>query len=332
MTERIDAYASWRHYVDHLAPIWLALPEEHRGTFYVTSDIAWWASRPGAPHPVDVVVGRPDRTQRGMVLVAGIRDHHDVNPRRTVLLNHGAGQSYRNGRGAEAYAGGPNRERVALNLEPGPLAAKAAADAGQRFVEVGCAKLDPWHAPLYAQASDSGLVAVGFHHQPPQHCAEQMTAWPHYVDAWPDLARRFRLLGHGHPRGWQRTADQWTKIAVEAEPDFAQVLNRAAVYVTDASSTGVEFASTGRPVIWCNAPWYRRDVDHGGRFWSWLDHSLSVDESAQLPEVIAHALNLASDQPYWYDKQRPMVEECYVATDGRATERATSAIVELLTS
>ena len=36
---RIDAWASWRHMADHLAPIWEALPPEHRGTFYAPRDV-----------------------------------------------------------------------------------------------------------------------------------------------------------------------------------------------------------------------------------------------------------------------------------------------------
>lgn len=327
---QIDGYASLRHYADHLSSIWLALPDEHRGTFYAPHDVAAWMMRPGAPHPVEATIGFPDRTSNAPVLVAGIKDHHDVNPRRTVLLNHGAGQSYTGGRGAEAYAGGPNRERVLLNLEPGPLGAKASANAGQPYVEVGCAKLDPWHSGERSTDTwPNRIVAVGFHHQPPQHCPEQQTAWGHYDSAWPRLAQEFALLGHGHPRGWERTANHWATLGVEAEPDFAQVLDRAAVYVTDISSTGVEFASTGRPVIWCNAPWYRRNVEHGGRFWEWLDHSLYVNELDDLAPSIRYALSARYNLERF---QAPMVESVYVATDGRAAERASGAIVALLTS
>ena len=44
---------------------------------------------------------------------------------------------------------------------------------------------------------------------------------------------------------------------IEYVPDFDDVLRRADVYACDNSSTLYEFASTGRPVVVLNAPWYR---------------------------------------------------------------------------
>lgn len=322
----IDAYASWRHYADHLAPVWAALPEESRGCFYATPEVITWLSRPTAPVRVEASPGFPDRAAKHPVLVAGFTDHHAVRPRQTVLLNHGAGQSYLGSvaKGNECYSGGPGRERVLLHLEPGPLAAKRTADAGQPFVEVGAPKLDPWHVGRRVMPSDP-VVAFGFHHEA-RGCAEQRSALPYYREAIEALSGRVTLLGHGHPRGWERTANWWSKLGVEAEPDFARVLDRATVYVTDTSSTGVEFASTGRPVIFCSAPWYRRDIDHGGRFWDWTDHALHVQDPADL----ATAVRVAQGWPALLERQQAIVESVYCATDGRATERAVAAVVDLV--
>lgn len=331
LSVKVDAYCSLRHYLDHLAPVWLALPEEMRGELIATPEVIAWGQRPGARHPVQALGGFPDRRRRSPVLVAGFTDHHAVRPRPTIMLNHGAGQSYAGdpqARGHEAFSGGPGRERVLLHIEPGALAAKATAAAGRPFVAVGSPKLDPWHDGSCHVDHDSAKIAVGFHHDargggPP----EQRSALAHYSGILQRLARRFDLIGHGHPRSWDRTAHMWAKLGVRAEPDFARVLDEAAVYVTDTSSTGLEFASTGRPVIFCSAPWYRRDVDHGGRFWEWTRHALHVEEPEELLVTVAQAL---ADPKEAVAKQWPMVDQVYLQRDGQAAQRAAAAIVSLL--
>lgn len=359
----IDAWASVRNYADHMAPVWAALPAELRGRFCAPAEVVAWLNRPGAPVPIpDAVECFPDRRSKDPVLVAGFTDHHAVRPRPTVLMNHGAGQSYfgdPTAKGNECYAGGPGRERVLVHLEPGDLAARATAAAGQPFAVVGCPKLDPWHA-LRRDVPDLGLggesqttagaagsrpsgceaiggsnayspqgrpvVAVGFHHDA-RGCPEQRTALPHYADALRGLASEVSVLGHGHPRSWERTHNMWTKWGVTTEPDFFRVLDGADVYVTDNSSTAVEFASVGKPVVLCSAPWYRRDVHHGGRFWTWTDHMAHVSEPGDLAEVVAGVL--AAPQAA-VSAQWPVVASSYVACDGRATERAVAAIRSVL--
>lgn len=328
---KIDAYCSLRHYLDHVAPIWRALPEHLRGTLIAPQDVAAWGRRSGAPHPVEAVQGFPDRRSRQPVIVASFTDHHAVRPRPTVLVNHGAGQSYlgdQNARGHEAFSGGPGRERVLLHIEPGPLAAMQTAKAGQSYAMVGSPRLDPWHDGSCRVDHQSRVVAIGFHHNARQGgCVEQWSALEHFRPVLADLAQRFDLLGHGHPRSWDRTSHMWGTLGVRAEPDFAKVLDQAAVYVTDTSSTGPEFASTGRPVIFCSAPWYRRHVKHGGRFWEWPQHALHVEEPGDLADAIATAL---SDPSELVARQWPMVDGVFAAEDGQAAQRAAEAIVSLL--
>jgi len=330
VAEQIDAYCSWTHYADHVAPIWNALPPEVRGRFYGPPEVASWLRRNGAAHPVQVAGPWPPKDRRLPVLVASFSDHHAVRPRPTVIANHGAGQSYfgdPDARGQECYAGGPGRERAILQLEPGPLAGRAASAAGYRFEMIGSPRLDHWHSD--PPRPDNGVVAFGFHHTGLNGPPEQRSAFPEYRDAIAAVCAGLgaRALGHGHPRSWQRFADWWERIGVRAEPDFEVVLAQADVYVTDNSSTGVEFASTGRPVIWCSTPAYRRGVDHGGRFWHWTEHSLHVEQ----PSNLAWAVGRALAEPYTLSiMQRPMVADVFAATDGRAAQRAADAIVSVL--
>lgn len=330
MAEHIDAYASWRHFADHLAPVWLALPEEVRGRFFGPPEVAAWLRRPAAPYPVSVDDHWPGRKRRFPVLVASFGDHHAVRPRPTVIVNHGAGQSYLGdpaARGHECFAGGPGRERALLHLEPGPLAGRAAAAAGYRFEMIGSPRLDHWHrSPARPRR---GVVAFGFHHTGMNGPPEQRSAFPHYREAIACMCAQLghRALGHGHPRSWSRYADFWGSIAVPHVEDFEAVLAEADVYVTDISSTGVEFASTGRPVVWCSSPDYRRGVDHGGRFWDWPRHSLHVER----PEALAAAIHTAeARQSAVVAMQAPMVADVFAAVDGRAAERAAQAIVRTL--
>lgn len=326
---KVDAYCSLRHYLDHLAPVWLALPDEVRGTLIAPPDVLAWGQRSGAPHPVTGALGFPDRRSRDPVLVASFPDHYAVRPRPTVMVNHGAGQTYlgdAQARGNECYSGGPGRERVLLHLEPGALAARQSEQAGMPYAVVGSPRLDPWHDGSCRVDHASAKVAIGFHHNG-RGCPEQRTALTHYEPVLYSLRDQFDLIGHGHPRSWDRTAHMWSKLGVRAESDFARVLDEAAVYVTDTSSTGVEFASTGRPVIFCSAPWYRREVDHGGRFWEWPRHALHVEDPAYLLDAVTTALD---DPDPLVKCQQPMVEQVFWQCDGEAAQRAAAAIVRLL--
>lgn len=317
----INAFASWRHFADHLLPIWRALPDELRGSFYAPRDVIAWHPKAG------LVEGLP--RDASPVLVAGFGDHHTVRPRRTILVNHGAGQTYGANplaKGNEAFSGGPGRERVILHLEPGQMAARASQAAGHRFAEVGMPFLDPWHhtRPIPQRA----LVAVALHHNG-RGAPEQMPAWPHYAAAFALLADSVELVGHGHPRGWERVANQWARLGVTPEPDFARVLDRAALLVTDISSAGPMFASTRRPVVWLSAPWHLSAPASGGRFHAWteaVEHAGGhVTDPDDLVDQVRRAL--AVPEPI-VAAQQPIIDDVFCATDGGAAERAVAAICQ----
>jgi CDP-glycerol glycerophosphotransferase (TagB/SpsB family) len=158
---------------------------------------------------------------------------------------------------------------------------------------------------------------------------EARSALPHYDAVLPALANdpRWHLLGHGHPRLWGRIARRWAELGVERVPEFADVLDRADVFVCDNSSALYEFASTGRPVVVLNTPIYRRDVEHGLRFWSEADVGVQVDHACDLADAIALAL---TDPPSVARRRSEIVRAVCPLADGRATQRAVEAICAVL--
>ena len=326
----IDVFCTQSHYRTHIAPIWHALPPEERGT--------WWAAGSEAD------AGNPEGLpgwRRGyppgnrLTVVAGFLDYAWC-PGPTVYLEHGAGQTYdgdptdTTATGHEAYSGSRGHDRARLFLCPSETVAARWRERYETVpaVAVGCPKLDWWHThPAAGGGGSQPTVAITFHADN-RLCPETTTAWRHYEAGLPaavtDLrAAGWRVIGHGHPRLWKDLRWFWQRIGVEPVEDFNLVLRDADVLVVDNSSTGPEFASTGRPIVWMNAPWYRRHVDHGGRFWRWTDGVPTVDEPGQLAQVLTNAMYGPTD-----GRDR-MVADVYVAADGKAAARAAEAILDI---
>lgn len=333
---RLDFYASERQYVEHLAPIWHALPAERRGVFYVR-----YAARDRAAaerlETVEAlhrrhVVPASDRT----IVVASFGDYEAVPDRaRVVFVEHGAGQRYSGeGPNPSHYAGGPGRERVVLFVCPSETVAEAnrIIYPHAAAVAVGCPKLDPWHAGDRGHtwppvAPRRPVVAVSFHFDYPGH-PEARNAWRYYRHALRRLltigSPRAHVIGHAHPRQLGIVKGTYRSLGIEVVAEFEDVLDRADVYVADNSSTLFEFASTTRPVVFLNAPWYRRDVEHGLRFWSGSVIGHHVNEPPELGAVVERALAepACDDETY-----RRIMGEVYAHRDGKAAARAARAIL-----
>jgi glycosyltransferase involved in cell wall biosynthesis len=104
-------------------------------------------------------------------------------------------------------------------------------------------------------------------------------------------------------------------------------MERADLYIMDHMSTLYEFASTGRPVVVLNTPWYRRDVEHGLRFWEYAD----VGVNCEHPNDLEKCINLALQDPLEQKMKRERAcNAVYAYRDGMCTERAAKAIIEFL--
>jgi hypothetical protein len=317
---KVDALASEEHFASHIRPVYERLPDDCRGAFF--------SSRKRLVTPSD----RP-------TLVSSFGDLNAARQagRPVILMEHGAGQTYRGLDGQllrhTSYAGGRNRYGVVLALVPGPAARRAYEESGTLegrapVVEIGVPKLDVWHdGTLQPTLSSPPTVVVSFHWDC-KVVPETRSAWRRFLPRVLPLAARndVRVVMHAHPRLRRDVVPVYAKHELPYEPTFDRVLETASVYVCDNSSTMYEFASTGRPVVVLNDRIYRRDVEHGLRFWeaselgphvAWTDESLvpAVQRALEDPERDRAA-------------RRAAVAVAYAHVDGRATDRAVAAILE----
>jgi hypothetical protein len=323
MATAIDVLARERHFADHLIPTWLALPQRQRGTFYVHPNMLEQAAAVGI-EAVDVTQA-PEAGP--LTLVASYRDLKCARSlgRLAVYSEHGAGQTYA-GVNSGSYIGALDRAGVVATLVPGRLAAErhSAVHPTIPAIQVGCPKLDAHHRNKRAVRTKP-VVAISFHWQC-RVCSETRGAFNHYRRVLPALAERFELIGHGHPRALKSMRRHYEKAGIEVVEDFEEVIERADIYAIDNSSTMYEWASLDRPVVVLNAPWFRRKVEHGLRFWSHAD----VGPMAAGPHDVGDAIEAAiADATEVTSRRREIVRDVYMACDGKAAKRAASAVKEI---
>ncbi len=324
---KVDALATLSHYAAHIAPIWHALPEENRGNFYTVPGGKPHIERHGIE---PAVITR--RAPRGdITLVAAYRDLRRAYRlgRKCVYMQHGNGQTFRE-KHHLAYLGGKLAPGIELVLVPHQRCLEVMTTEAKTAV-IGCPKLDKWHPAKPKTRGKPPVVAISWHWDGP-HCPETRSAWPHYQTVLPLLktmedAGEITVLGHGHPLLLSRLVPEYERLGIAWTADFEEVLETADVYVNDSSSTLYEFCSLDRPAVVMNAPWYRRDVEHGLRFWANADVGVQVDHPDEVPAAIRRALK----DPRSQQKARKRgVEAAYAFTDGRCAERAAEAILAAL--
>lgn len=283
---KIRLFARKPHYRAHLTPIWEKLPAEYKleGPFQQFDRL--------------LIAGGPD-----------IRHGHPY-----IYVEHGAGQSY-TGVSVPGYAGGSGHDACELFICPneGVAARWLARYPDIPVAVVGCPRLDAYHGHV----PPPNTVAITFHfdlHLVP----ETRTAFQHYAASLGQVVNEYRsqgwhVLGHAHPRFTKRLKPYWQRLGVDWTDD---PLWDASVLIADNTSLLAEFLALGRPVVALNAPWYRRNVHHGGRFWEWpLTY---IDGPDNLIALVLDELSPPDWHPYAY-------------ADGKASERAVAAIVSVLT-
>lgn len=309
----LDFLACESQFLDHAAPVWHATDLGIRGRFLVDAALLDRAARLGiAAEAIDADVirasSRPPTASPGdgpMAFVASIGDTkigRRLGYRRFAFMEHGAGQAYigqagPNGRNP-SYPGGVDREDTELFLVPNEYSAALwrSSYPDARVEVIGSPRLDSLPGRQLDPIAPGTTIAVSFH-WPAYVCPESGTAVGTFGPALASLARRFHVIGHAHPKGdWPtRMKRIYRQAGIEFVPDFDEVCRRADLYAVDNSSTMFEFAATGRPVVVLNARDYRRNVNHGLRFWDAAHVGVNVDAPGDLAPSVERALEDGGD-------------------------------------
>ena len=323
----IHAYGSLSHYAAHLAPILRALPDRIRGRM--------WTPREGLPWGTELPP-MVEHDPTAWFLVASLADMQRLHGHPLIYVEHGAGQTYVGHEQHGSYSGGDHRAfDVRLYLSPNETVADRWRANGSPAIAVGCPRLDQHAGVAIARDSrvadpDHRPVVAFTWHWLCELVTETFTAWPAYERDHMDAVLTLRdagcqVIGHAHPRFQRVMAEWYTRNGIPFLRDLDDVLARADVLAADNTSALPEAAAVGMPVVWINAPQWRRNVQHGGRFWEWPTGQVQVDHS---PDLAAAVLDALVDPPDVRAMREAMVARIYDRPVGTATPAAVAAVIE----
>ena len=252
---KFHVLTSTPHYREHALAVFDHLQEELKG--YVSS--------------------RPKKYDKNdIVLIAGFADLGALPPQqRVVYIEHGAGQNYLLTKYPEYYHGSTHPENVIGYICPRRAVARS---WGRPAFAAGSPVCDPH--PLVTDHEQPILVWT--HHWDAQRVApEARSALPWYGDSLEQIVKRveaqgFKFVGHHHPRD-KMLPNVWKRLGVPVE-SASWVRENVDLLVCDNSSMMYECAYLCRHVLALNAPWYRREVEHGLRFWDWQGQQINDPE------------------------------------------------------
>jgi hypothetical protein len=321
-----------------MAPVYRALPATRRGAFTAPIELVDYARVQIGEGNLEIYNDRTPRGE-GPILVASYGEIARAarNPARKILhMEHGTGHAF----GKSPYPNGRKGKRDLVDLFLAPNAYTAGLISLVRSTPVkviGTPKMDEWVAGqdpsslLSAPRNTPPVIAIAFHWgdkhaQPP----ESGSAWEHYKHILPALRERYTLIGHGHPLAMDVYQREFKRLGIEWVPDFREVLRRADLYINDLSSTLYEFLLTGKPVVVLNAPWFRRNVFWGIRFWDYSEVGINVEDPNDLIGAIDRTI--AEYGTICMEARRRAVKDLYPYAGYsavRAVEVITSYLEEL---
>lgn len=312
------ALATFSHYQDHLWPI----IDELRTRGHTVHSFTTWQNGGFAEyrHPSQLTDIHPV-----VWLTASAMDAQRVEPAMTVYVEHGAGQSYDADMRSVKHSSYSNGVIVnaALFLCPNLFTlARRMRNCDVPAAAVGSPRLDQY--PIGNHEGVERAVAFAWHWSC-ELVPETQSAFDHYLQDLQHIAIELRRNGytpvaHAHPRIARRVRWHLERKGFEWW-DIDDVMNKAAVLCADNTSVMYEFAHVDRPIVVLNAPWYRRHVHHGLRFWECIPGE-QVDE----PEEVVPAIRQALSNDPWAAERSKVRDLVFPLQDGHATGRACDLI------
>jgi hypothetical protein len=297
----IDFFARKSHFLDHSVPIHIEMGGF--GNFYVPPSLEEYALKSGVkPYVLKPMTKGNDQEVApplagNPLVVASIGDFEmawNAGRRSIILMEHGPGLTFP---GNSSYAGNFGlRAKAQLTLAPNQLVYNktAASIPNMKQEIIGTPMLDPLFENFFFRETfpSKPTIAIAFHWDGSRVAPEAGNAYRHYSRILPTLAKQslFKLIAHGHPRNLKELAPYYESIGIEVVYDFREVTSRAQILINDCSSIAYMFLATGNPVILLNAPWFRRNVNHGLRFWEYTDIGEMVDSPGELLNAIDKTL------------------------------------------
>lgn len=292
----VDFLARSPYLVPHLVPIWDKLDPSERGVFYANGAEVENALAMEIDNRFLVAYQDGGDCGDNPIVTAAYGDAvraADYNTQRpVVLMEHGIGLTF----GKAAYADGlGQREKLSLMpVQSEYVLRKVHPEIAHKpHPVVGMPKMDAWAREFdkpHIMPKTPTLV-IAFHHgDKNSRPGETGSAWEHYIDILPILARKYKLMVHFHPTSGPLIREACARLGLEVVQNFKSVLKLADVFINDASSTAYEFCVTGKPVILLNAPWFNRKSRYGIRFWDYADIGEQVDEPDRLDAAIQNVI------------------------------------------
>ncbi len=305
----MDFVATQTHYIDHMAPVYKALPESQ---FLVTRPhLVKHARR----HGIEATLIKELNSEE--ILCASFRNAiwAAQSGANVYYMEHGVGVS---GSLKKAY------KKLQMFLCPNSFVKNIYSRAYPRIPAhiVGSPLVDSL-AQIPKQENEKPVVAFSFHFEKAKARPDRKSALGFYSEILPEIAKReeYRVIGHGHPLN-EVLPSIYESAQIEYVRYFADVVTQADLYVCDRSSTIFEFAALGRPVLLLNIPEYEKLPNHGLRFWKAATVGLQCDGPGELHEMILAAL----EDPVNVKQKRDDVVSWLVPYRGEAAQRAAKAL------
>lgn len=310
----VDVIASQAHYLDHLRPVWKAIPPGSKNVAVVPPHLHTYAEGLGFR------VGQAGYGDTA--LTAGWRDARGAQSyRRVALMEHGVGQTY--DVRSPGYANGLGRFGVDLFLCPNDRVARANAhpDNQAEVRVIGSPLLDELdRLPPIRKRFD---LAFTTHYDASDVTPEAGTGFEWFAPAIANLAQDLKIIGTGHPRIWPQVQRWCGDHHVMSAYDLRYVIRSASTLLCDNSSVMFYAAALGTPIIVANPPQYRRDVEHGLRFWEFADIGIQLNDSADLLQCVLEAPEYQLNHA---ERVREICSDLFPLRDGGSAHRVLEAL------